>query len=64
VIVPELKVLIRGAGYYHDDYRRDTDGTWRIAATSYERIYEAMTSLDDTPSFTLLANRWDPTLQH
>ncbi|KAA1425614.1 nuclear transport factor 2 family protein [Nocardioides antri] len=64
VIVPEMRVLIRGAGYYRDEYRRDADGSWRIAATSYERIYEAMTSLDDTPSFTLLANRWDPTLQH
>ncbi len=64
VIVPEMKVMIRGAGYYRDEYRRDTDGAWRIAATSYERIYEAMTSLEDTPSFTLLANRWDPTLQH
>ena len=64
VIATDHNIMIRGAGYYRDEYRRDTDGAWRIAATSYERIYEAMTSLADTPSFTLLANRWDPNLRH
>lgn len=64
VIVPDFKVQIRGGGYYVDTYRRDADGAWRIASTQYERIYEAMTSLDDTPSFKLIANRWDPSLQH
>ena len=64
VIVPDFKVLIRGAGYYRDTYRRDADGAWRIASTGYERIYEAMTSLEDTPSFKLIANRWDPELSH
>ena len=64
VIVPDFKILIRGGGYYQDEYRRDADGHWRISSTQYERIYEAMTSLDDTPSFTLLANRWDPSLKH
>ncbi len=58
VIVPDFKVMIRGAGYYSDRYRRDTDGRWRIAETSYQRIYEAMESLDDTPSHQLIANRW------
>jgi hypothetical protein len=60
VIVPEMQVMIRGAGYYTDEYRKDSDGAWRISATGYERIYEAMTSLADTPSFSLLANRWAP----
>jgi hypothetical protein len=64
VIVPEFKVIIRGGGYYVDEYRKDADGKWRIAATKYERIYEAMTSLDDTPTFKLIANRWDPALKH
>lgn len=64
VIVPDFKVTIRGAGYYNDTYRRDADGKWRIAGTAYQRIYEAMTSLDDTPSFKLIANRWDPSLAH
>ena len=64
VIVPGFKVLIRGGGYYQDEYRKDPDGKWRISSTRYERIYEAMTSLEDTPSFKLIANRWDPSLQH
>ncbi|MFL6109163.1 MAG: nuclear transport factor 2 family protein [Marmoricola sp.] len=64
VIVPDFKVMIRGGGYYKDEYRKDADGRWRIAATQYERIYEAMTSLEDTPSFKLIANRWDPDLAH
>lgn len=62
VIVPAFKTAIRGSGYYQDQYRRDSDGQWRIAATGYQRIYEAVTSLDDTPSFQLIANRWDPDL--
>ena len=64
VIVPDFKVQVRGGGYYRDTYRRDPDGRWRIASTGYERIYEAVTSLEDTPSFKLIANRWDPQLQH
>ena len=64
VIVPTFEVQIRGGGYYNDEYRKDPDGKWRITATSYERIYEAMTSLKDTPSFKLIANRWDPDLKH
>ncbi|WP_183093510.1 nuclear transport factor 2 family protein [Nocardioides stalactiti] len=64
VIVPDFKVTIRGGGYYQDTYRKDSDGQWRIASTRYERIYEALTSLEDTPSFKLIANRWDPSLQH
>lgn len=64
VIALNYGVHIRGAGYYHDTYRREADGQWRIASTEYERIYEAMTKLEDTPSFQLLANRWDPDLAH
>ena len=58
MIATDFKVLIRGAGYYRDRYRRGADGSWRIAETSYERIYESMESLEDTPSHQLLANRW------
>jgi len=64
VIAPAFKMQIRGGGYYADTYRKESDGAWRIASTQYERIYEATTSLDDTPSFTLIANRWDPSLKH
>lgn len=57
VIVTEHRLLIKGSAYYEDRYRRD-DGAWRIAHTGYVRIYEAMLSLDDAPSFRLTANRW------
>ena len=58
VIHTGYNLLIRGAGYYQDSYRRDDDGRWRITSTSYERLYETMTSLEDTPSFKFLANKW------
>lgn len=58
VIATEYGVLIRGAGYYTDRYRRDADGVWRIAATGYRRIYESSQSLADTPSYRLLSNMW------
>jgi hypothetical protein len=64
VIVPDFKVVVRGSGYYEDRYRRDADGRWRISRIGYQRIYEAVTSLEDTPSFKLIANRWDPALAH
>lgn len=57
VIVPD-HAMIRGSGYYADTYRKDEDGSWRIASTGYQRIYEALVSLEDMPSFKLLANRW------
>ncbi|MFI9508297.1 nuclear transport factor 2 family protein [Nocardia sp. NPDC052566] len=58
VIATEHGVLIRGAGYYADTYRRDDDGRWRITATGYRRIYESMQALADTPSYRLLSNIW------
>ena len=53
VIVPEHRILLRGAAIYTDRYHRGDDGRWRIAATGYRRLYEATVSLDDVPSFTL-----------
>ncbi|WP_028478067.1 nuclear transport factor 2 family protein [Nocardia sp. CNY236] len=58
VIATEYRMLIRGAGYYDDSYRREADGRWRIASTGYQRIYESMQALSDTPSFQLLTNMW------
>jgi len=58
VVVTEHKMLLRGAAHYEDRYSRGGDGTWRIAHTGYRRLYEAMVSLDDVPSWTLTANRW------
>jgi ketosteroid isomerase-like protein len=60
VIAVEHKVVIQGAAFYEDTYRRDGDGDgqWRISRTGYQRTYEAMFSLKDVPSFQLTANRW------
>jgi hypothetical protein len=58
VIVVAHRTVITGAAYYEDRYRRGDDGRWRIGHTGYERLYEAVLSLDDLPSFRLTANRW------
>ena len=58
VIITEHRLLLTGAAFYDDEYRRCADGQWRIAKTGYIRSYEATQSLDDTPSWKLTANRW------
>ena len=58
VIATKYKVVITGAAFYEDRYRRCDDGAWRISHTGYQRIYEASMSLDDLPSWRLTANRW------
>ena len=58
VIMTEFRLLLDGASTYHDRYVRGSDGTWRIAHTGYERIYEHVISFDDVPSFQLTANRF------
>lgn len=58
VIITEHRLLLTGAAFYDDTYRRCEDGCWRIAKTGYIRSYEATQSLDDTPSWQLTANRW------
>ena len=55
VIATEHRVVITGAAFYRDRYERGGDGCWRIAHTGYVRTYEAMMSLDDLPSFKLIA---------
>lgn len=57
VIATRHRVVITGAAFYEDRYRR-ADGRWRIAHTGYQRTYEATLRLDDLPSFRLTANRW------
>ncbi len=58
VIITEQRMMLTGAAFYDDRYRKCDDGAWRIARTGYIRSYEAMQSLDDTPSWRLTANRW------
>src|SRR5487761_768943 len=55
VIATKHRVVIMGAAFYHDRYQRGDDGRWRIAHSGYVRTYEAMMSLDDLPSFKMIA---------
>ena len=55
VIATEFRTVIAGAAYYEDQYARGADGKWRISHTGYVRTYEYMMSLDDLPSFRLIA---------
>ncbi len=49
IIIPEHRLLIRGAAFYYDTYRRE-DGRWLVEKTGHRRTYEYMVSLDDAPS--------------
>lgn len=40
VLIPDYDVLIVGAAFYNDTYRRTEDG-WRISSTGYDRTFEA-----------------------
>jgi hypothetical protein len=53
VIRTKDRVMIEGASIYRDRYRRGGDGVWRIARTTYRRLYESEVSLDDLPTFTV-----------
>ena len=55
VLATRHRLLITGAAFHHDRYRRGADGRWRIAGTHCVRNYETMVSLDDLPSFKLTA---------
>lgn len=57
VLVPDFSIMIRGAAYYEDTYRRD-DGVWRIASTGYRRLYETMTNYAGDEMFSVTASMW------
>lgn len=56
VLVTEQKLMLTGAAFYEDGYRRSEDGGWRISRTGYQRSYEAIQPLPDGWQFT--ANRF------
>jgi len=58
VIATEYNIVITGAAFYEDDYARGADGVWRISHTGYQRIYETLSSFDDTPSLRFLDVMW------
>lgn len=50
VIVPDVNLMLIGAGFYRDTYRRTADG-WKLSHTGYERTYDATVALTDLPGF-------------
>ena len=50
VIMPEHNLMLIGAAFYHDGYRRTPDG-WKISATGYRRTYDATMPLSSIPGF-------------
>jgi hypothetical protein len=48
-------MVIASTGYCEERYERGADDRWRIARTGYVRTYEVMASLDDLPSFKIIA---------
>jgi hypothetical protein len=49
-------MVIASTGYCEERYERGADARWRIAAIGYVRTYEVMASLDDLPSFKIIAS--------
>lgn len=62
VLDAEWNVLVFGAAFYEDRYRRtaDADGriAWRIAHTGYRRSFEAMLPIRPDSGFQLTASWW------
>lgn len=53
VIVQSARLVIKGAAYYEEEYRRSDDEGWRIARIQYRRTFEMNYSFDDLPSMRL-----------
>ena len=49
------RMVITSAAFHYDRYERGPDGRWRIARSSFARSYETMISLNDLPSFKIIA---------
>jgi hypothetical protein len=49
------RMVIASTGFCEERYERGGDVRWRIAQTGYVRSYEVMMSLDDLPSFKIIA---------
>lgn len=46
VIAADFNFMLIGAAFYHDRYRRTSEG-WKICATGYDRTYDATMSLEN-----------------
>jgi ketosteroid isomerase-like protein len=41
------RVIVSGASEYFDEYVKESDGKWRIARSSYKRLYEMTQKMPD-----------------
>lgn len=55
VLATRHRMIIASTGYCEERYERGAGGRWLIARTGYVRTYEVMASLDDLPSFKIIA---------
>jgi hypothetical protein len=55
VLATKHRIVTTSAGFWEDRYERGGDARWRIARASSARIYEVLVSLDDLPSFKVVA---------
>jgi hypothetical protein len=58
VIDTGFDMMIHGAAFYEDEYRKGDDGVWRIAKTGYIRTYEQMLPRKSIEGMTLTESRW------
>ena len=59
VIDTSFDMMIHGAAFYDDEYRKGDDGTWRISKTGYVRTYEQMLPRKSIEGLTLTESRWE-----
>lgn len=57
VIMLDLDLTVRGAGFYQDRYVRH-DGGWLIAATGYRRLWEELSPRGAVEGLQLTASWW------
>ncbi len=58
VIDTNFDMMIHGAAFYEDEYRKGDDGVWRISKTGYQRTYEQMVPRKSIEGLTLTESRW------
>jgi hypothetical protein len=55
VVATGHRMIITSTGFSEERYERGADGRWRIGRIGYLLSYEVMASLDDLPSFKVIA---------
>ena len=58
VIIGQWGLIVRGAGFYDDEYRRGDDGAWRISRTGYKRSFEQVIPTASIEGWSLTASWW------